>query len=97
MPLSHWNAHSKQNLTPSSMNKPTGKLTPAKAPSKKPSGTGRLAVVLQGLNPQSQAEQNPQFNAGSRKSGQGYGSTPPGAPSPSSGSRPNLRSGLSRV
>lgn len=95
MPLSHLGPHN--DVFHSSTNKPTGKLTPAKKQSKAPSGTGRLAVVLQGLNPQTQAEQNPQFNAGSRASGQGYGSTSPGAPSPSSGSRPNLKSGRARV
>lgn len=95
MPLSHLAPHN--SLFPSSTNKPTGKLTPAKPQSKAPSATGRLAMVLQGLNPQSQAEQNPQFGSGSRNSGQGYSSTPPGKRSPTAGAKSPLFSGKSRV
>lgn len=91
MPLSHLGPHNA--VFPSSTNKPTGKLTPAQNQSKAPSGTGRLAVALQGLNPMSQAEQNPQFRGGMRKKGKGYGSTPPGKWSPTEGAASAPKSG----
>lgn len=95
MPLSHLGPHNK--MFPSSTAKPTGKLTPAQNQSRQPAGTGKLALALQGLNPQSQAEQNPQFGSGSRSSGQGYSSTPPGKRSPTAGAKSALRSGKAAV